>query len=62
MLYPGNGLDQHELLRIRYPVEAGVYPTVSGNKYRYAIRFMQLCDEAGRSNSDQSISFELACC
>jgi cell division protein ZapD len=54
--------EQHELLRIRYPIDAGVYPTVSGNKYRYAIRFMQLCDEAGRSNSDQSISFELACC
>ena len=54
--------DQHELLRIRYPIDAGVYPTVSGNKYRYAIRFMQLCDDAGRSNSDQSISFELACC
>jgi cell division protein ZapD len=54
--------DQHELLRIRYPLDAGVYPTVSGNKYRYAIRFMQLCDEAGRSNSEKSICFGLACC
>lgn len=54
--------DQHELLRIRYPLDAGVYPTVSGNKYRYAIRFMQLCDENGRSSSEKSISFQLACC
>lgn len=54
--------EQHELLRIRYPLQAGVYPTVSGNKYRYAIRFMQLCDENGRSSSEKNISFRLACC
>lgn len=54
--------EQHELLRIRYPLDAGVYPTVSGNKYRYAIRFMQLCDESGRSNSEKNIRFQLACC
>ncbi|MEH8019913.1 MULTISPECIES: cell division protein ZapD [Rheinheimera] len=54
--------EQTELLRIRYPLAAGVYPTVSGNKYRYAIRFMQLCDETGRCNSDKSINFALACC
>jgi cell division protein ZapD len=54
--------DQHELLRIRYPLDAGVYPTVSGNKYRFAIRFMQLCDDTGRSNSEKSIRFQLASC
>lgn len=54
--------EQFELLRIGYPLDAGVYPTVSGNKYRYAIRFMQLCDENGRSNSDKQIPFKLACC
>ena len=54
--------EQHELLRIRYPLAAAAYPTVSGNKYRFAIRFMQLCDETGRSNSDKNIRFELACC
>ena len=54
--------EQTELLRIRYPLAAGVYPTVSGNKYRYAIRFMQLNDDTGRCNSEQNISFELACC
>ena len=54
--------EQHELLRIRYPLAAAAYPTVSGNKYRFAIRFMQLCDETGRSSSDKNIRFELACC
>jgi cell division protein ZapD len=54
--------EQHELLRIGYALEAGVYPTVSGNKYRYAIRFMQLCDTTGRSNSEKNIRFQLASC
>jgi cell division protein ZapD len=54
--------EQHELLRIRYAADIGVYPTVSGNKYRYAVRFMQLCDASGRNNSEKSVSFALACC
>ena len=54
--------EQFELLRIRYNTESGVYPTVSGNKYRYAIRFMQLCDETGRNNCEKNVSFALACC
>lgn len=54
--------EQHQLLRIRYTPADGVYPTVSGNKYRYAIRFMQLCDESGRSNCDKTVHFKLACC
>lgn len=55
--------DQFELLRLKYPLEYGSYPTVSGNKYRYAIRFMQLCDAQGRAaTSAKSIQFELACC
>ncbi len=54
--------EQHELLRIRYAPEHGVYPTVSGNKYRYAIRFMQLSDDSGRCSSEKTLSFALACC
>jgi cell division protein ZapD len=54
--------EQFELLRIRYPIASGCYPTVSGNRYRYAIRFMQLCETQGRTSSAQSIEFELACC
>ena len=57
-----NNTEQHELLRIRYALADGVFPTVSGNKYRYAIRFMQLCDDASRGISDKNICFELASC
>lgn len=53
-----------ELLRIQYTPAYGAYPTVSGNKYRYAIRFMQLTDEQeqGRESAQQDVIFSLACC
>ena len=54
--------DQFELLRLKYDSSLGVYPTVSGNKYRFAIRFMQLCDASGRFASEKTIPFALACC
>ncbi|WP_337880180.1 cell division protein ZapD [Rheinheimera sp.] len=57
-----NNTEQFELLRIQYDSQAGCYPTISGNKYRYAIRFMQLCDALGRTTIDKNVSFELACC
>lgn len=57
-----NNTEQFELLRIVYSLQHGVYPTVSGNRYRYAIRFMQLCDDSGRSATDKEILFRLACC
>ncbi len=60
--YYQSNTEQFELLRLRYPLHYGVYPTISGNKYRYAIRFMQLCDTQGRATTDQHIAFELACC
>lgn len=54
--------EQFELLRIKYNQACCSFPTVSGNRYRYAIRFMQLTDTAGRSACADDISFELACC
>jgi len=60
--YYQSSTDQFELLRLRYPLRYGSYPTVSGNKYRYAIRFMELCETQGRATSDQHIVFDLACC
>lgn len=51
-----------ELLRIKYTPAYGAFPTVSGNKYRYAIRFMRLCDETGKINTDEDIMFSLARC
>lgn len=57
-----NNTEQYELLRIRYNTQHGVYPTVSGNKHRFAIRFMQLCSDNGKQNVSDNIPFALACC
>lgn len=54
--------EQFELLRIKYTNQCDSFPTVSGNRYRYAIRFMQLSEQAGRSASCEDIPFQLACC
>ncbi len=51
-----------DMLRIKYTPAYGAYPTVSGNKYRYAIRFMRLCDEQGRTTVDEDVMFSLARC
>lgn len=59
--YQGN-TDNIELLRIQYTPAYGAYPTVSGNKHRYSIRFMQLCDQLGRVSAEEDIIFSLACC
>lgn len=50
------------LLRIRVPVDAGYYPTVSGNRFRYSIRFMLPCELTGKRYSNQATHFELARC
>lgn len=61
--YQGVAEDKNELLRIRCQVDQGYFPTVSGNKYRYALRFMWFSPQAGQGPSvDQDISFSLAAC
>ena len=50
------------LLRIRVDQQAQYYPTVSGNKFRYSIRFMLPCAESGRRYSKQATRFELSKC
>jgi len=55
----GEGLT---LLRIKVNQSAQYYPTVSGNKYRYSIRFMLPCEQSGRRYSNQSTKFQLARC
>lgn len=47
-----------EMLRIKLNTSAGYYPTISGHKHRYAIRFMQNKPE----DEHHDIHFELACC
>ena len=50
------------LLRIKVPQNAHYYPSVSGNKFRYSIRFMLPCEENGRKYSNQATHFQLARC
>ncbi|WP_286233464.1 cell division protein ZapD [Thalassotalea sediminis] len=50
------------LLRIKVREDAEYYPTVSGNKFRYSIRFMCPCEQTGRKYCDLAIPFDLARC
>ncbi len=50
------------LLRINVAKSAQYYPTVSGNKFRYSIRFMLPCEQNGRRYSNQATQFQLARC
>ena len=50
------------LLRIRVDKSAKYYPTISGNKFRYYVRFMLPCEESGRRYSNQATKFQLARC
>ncbi|OUR63411.1 cell division protein ZapD [Colwellia sp. 39_35_sub15_T18] len=50
------------LLRIKVAQSAQYYPTVSGNRFRYSIRFMLPCEKNGRRYSNQSTVFQLARC
>lgn len=57
-----NSQDDICLLRIKVPLDKKLYPQVSGNNNRYAIRFLPL--EPVMNNNDQEVlvEFELACC
>lgn len=50
------------LLRIKVAQGAQYYPTISGNKFRYSIRFMLPCEQNGRRYSNQATKFQLARC
>jgi len=59
--YQDNG-ESLLLLRIKTPEGADFYPTVSGNKFRYSIRFVVPCNDMGRRYLNQATDFELARC
>jgi len=50
------------LLRIKVPQSAMHFPTISGNRFRYSIRFMLPCEKDGRRYSNQAAKFQLARC
>ncbi len=51
-----------EILKIAIPQKSAAYPTMSGNKHRFSIRFMQLDNEQGKAASEEDITFTLICC
>jgi len=59
--YQDNG-ESILLLRIQTPENANYYPIVSGNKFRYSIRFVVPCNETGRRYVNKPINFALAQC
>jgi cell division protein ZapD len=61
--YQGIVTDKIDLIRVRCSNSQGYYPVLSGNKYRYGIRFMQLvADEGSAGGVKEDIKFEIACC
>ncbi len=61
--FQGIADDKNELIRVKSATDQGYYPMLSGNKYRYAIRFMLFTpNESGSSAVSDTIEFELASC
>ncbi|MEO9945885.1 MAG: cell division protein ZapD [Paraglaciecola sp.] len=61
--YQGIAEDKNELIRVLAATDQGYYPMLSGNKYRYAIRFtLFVANMNGSSAVDSTVSFKLACC
>lgn len=59
--YQDNG-DGISLLRIKIASQYNYYPTISGNKYRFSIRFAQLCQTNGQKFLASPVNFSLARC
>ena len=61
--YQGVSDDKCELIRVRCEANKGFYPVLSGNKYRYVIRFMLFEAEQGQSPSvENTVTFGIAAC
>jgi len=57
--YQGNSNQALSLIRVKLDASQGCYPTISGNRNRYAIHFV-LFDQ--QKHSDKTIDFMLATC
>ena len=61
--YQGVADDKSELIRVYSQTDQGFYPILSGNKYRYAIRFMLFTPNAnGGSAVEADVAFKIASC
>ena len=61
--FPGLAEDSGELVQVKLSVESGCYPILSGNKYRYALRFMSFSYGAEVAKPiDTDLEFQIASC
>lgn len=61
--YQGVAEDKNELIRVICAKDQGYYPMLSGNKYRYAIRFTLFMPSLqGTTSLENTVVFKLACC
>jgi len=61
--YQGIAEDKNELIRVLCATDNGYYPMLSGNKYRYAIRFTLFVPSVdGNASLDSTVEFKLASC
>lgn len=61
--YQGVADTKVELIRVEQAKNKGYYPTLSGNKYRYSIRFMRFTPAENQSSSmEETITFKMAGC
>jgi cell division protein ZapD len=61
--YQGIAEDKNELIRVLCATDNGYYPMLSGNKYRYAIRFTMFVPSVdGNASLDSIVEFKLASC
>lgn len=61
--YQGIAEDKNELIRVLSVTNEGYFPMLSGNKYRYAIRFSLFTPTMqGCTSIDIKVNFKLACC
>jgi cell division protein ZapD len=61
--YQGIADNKVELIRVETAKDTQFYPTLSGNKYRYAVRFMKFSQQNNDSVSvDETVTFLMASC
>ncbi len=61
--YQGIADNKVELIRVQATKNMPYYPTLSGNKYRYAVRFLEFTQHDNHNASiDESIEFLMASC
>lgn len=60
--YQSSCEDNVSLLRIKYELSAGYFPTVSGSKHRYSISFMKPDKSSVKTQVNDTIKFFLATC